>query len=71
MPFSSAITFQRTNTLRIELSNLTSKINLESLHDAIRRDSYLKLDEILSFEPDYYYKACFVKATTKQVAERA
>lgn len=60
-----------TNTLHVKLSNVITKLSLASLHDAIRRDLYLNVEEILSVEADYYYEACFIKTTSKQAAEKA
>ena len=62
---------KRTNTLRVELCHLGTSISLEHLHEAIIRDLYVNPEDIFATEADSYYKACYLRCSSKQVAERA
>ena len=62
---------KRINTLRVELGHLKTRLSLENLHEAILRDLYVNPEDILSAEADSYYKSCYIKCATKQIADRA
>lgn len=40
---------------------------MEKLHEAIRRDFCLDVDEIQSIEPDFYYKNVYIRCANSQI----
>ena len=67
---NEAYTYQRKNTVCVDLSGLPRKPNVHDLHELVYNAFEIFEDEIQSLEVCNYKKKLYMKATSLQIAER-